>query len=222
MSYRLLYYSKSNLQDLEYILRRAAKYNFKLMIATKPASFFAKCKFTKVIAYNNLELKQIKRVASLIYMPNLIFTPIEELEHTLKNYNLKRKYYADLKADIGAFLDYINLQPVTPSNIVIKHSLFVMVEKNINKCSFSILKQVCNFLHLDWEQEKTALRNNLKMWTLSEDFHNYEIEDYNFNILNTITEIYNMYISNPHKHINKNNYIIEKHILEVAHNIGKV
>lgn len=214
MNNKMLYYSKNNLQDLEYILKQAAIHNFKLMIATKTDSFFAKQKLTKIIVYNNLEIKDIKRLISLMGKSNKIYTSVDNLEHTLKTYNLKCKYFADLKSDIAVFLDHLNLQPLSSSNIIIKHCLFVMVEKNINKCSFSILKQICDWLHLDWKQEKTPLRNNLKEWATENEISGCDDENFTFNILNTINEIYTMYVSNPHKHIDKNNYTIGEQIWE--------
>ena len=208
MDKRILFFSKSKIKNnYKYVISVALKYKTKSLIAENLSQVFDKVKTAKIITYGQSDIKDIMRFSSLITRKDLIFCPLENLEKALSDYHHSQEILQLIKADISAFLDYINLPIIHTGNILIKYTLYYIRINNIKACNYKILKHISKKLSLSWDKEIVSLRRTLKDWCQD----NCYISQFNkktktFNTLTTLDEIYKLYKSNIHKNININDY----------------
>ena len=166
MKRNILYYVPNKLQANPDILSFAKANNFKCTIVAKQSEFLIKYPNSAIITYNEENKHPFDVVFASMPKRNAIVVDTKHLVEGIIKFKARQKEIDDIKYSLLSFLEYINMPTTTSSYILIKHTLFYMIDNDIEKCSYKIINTTCSNLGLNWQEEKPLLRKYCKIWYL--------------------------------------------------------
>lgn len=222
MKRNILYYVPNKLQANPDILTFAKANEFKCTIVAKQSEFLIKYPSSAIITYNAENKPHLDVIFASAPKRNAIVVDTKHLTDGIIKFKTRQNEIDNIKYSLLSFLEYINMPTINSSYILIKHTLFYMIDNNIEKCSYKIINITCSNLGLNWQEEKTLLRKYCKIWylknykSLETKYPHQQITE--FTTLNFLTMLKKAYGLNCHKDTQSSLALLEKEIKHFSAN----